>query len=84
MRLFQAPHDTCLGSPFLASLSVHGLHFTAYAASIGGFTTGGFNMLVRVDLGQIQFLLVLLLWFTPHLKVVDPCLWQSVTTTWKP
>ena len=24
---FQAPLDTCLGSPFFASLSVHGLHF---------------------------------------------------------
>ena len=33
MRLFQAPLDTCLGSPFFASLSVHGLHFTVYAAS---------------------------------------------------
>ena len=33
MRLFQAPLDTCLGSPFSASLSVHGLHFTVYAAS---------------------------------------------------
>ena len=28
MRLFQAPLDTCLDSPFFASLSVHGLHFT--------------------------------------------------------
>ena len=34
MRLFQAPLDTCLGSPFFASLSVHGLHFTVYAPSI--------------------------------------------------
>ena len=34
MRLFQAPLDTCLGSPFFASLSVHGLHFMVYAASI--------------------------------------------------
>ena len=33
MRLFQAALDTCLDSPFLASLSVHGLHFTVYAAS---------------------------------------------------
>ena len=32
MRLFQAPLDTCLGSPFFASLSVHGLHFTVSAA----------------------------------------------------
>ena len=32
MRLSQAPLDSCLGSPFLASLSVHGLHFTGYAA----------------------------------------------------
>ena len=34
MRLFQAALDTCLDSPFFASLSVHGLHFTAYAPSI--------------------------------------------------
>ena len=33
MRLFQASLDTCLGSPLFASLSVHGLHFTVYAAS---------------------------------------------------
>ena len=33
MRLFQAPLDTCLDSPFLASLSVHVLHFTVYAPS---------------------------------------------------
>ena len=33
MRLFQAALDTCLGSPFFASLSVHGLHFTFYAPS---------------------------------------------------
>ena len=32
MRLFKAPPDTCLGSPFF-SLSVHGLHFAVYAAS---------------------------------------------------
>ena len=32
-QLFQAPLDTCLGSPFFASLSVHGLPFTVYAAS---------------------------------------------------
>ena len=33
MRLFQAALDTCLGSPFFASLSIHGLHFTVYAPS---------------------------------------------------
>ena len=33
MRLFQAALDTCLDSPFLASLSIHGLHFTVYAPS---------------------------------------------------
>ena len=33
MRLFQAPLDTCLDSPFFAGLSVHGLHFTVYAPS---------------------------------------------------
>ena len=32
-RLFQPPVDTCFGSPFFASLSVHGLHFTAYDVS---------------------------------------------------
>ena len=36
MRLFQATLDTCLDSPFFASLSVHGLHFTVYAPSILG------------------------------------------------
>ena len=34
VRLFQAALDTCLDSPFFASLSVHGLHFTVYAPSI--------------------------------------------------
>ena len=34
MRLFWAALDTSLDSPFFASLSVHGLHFTAYARSI--------------------------------------------------
>ena len=33
MRLFQAGLDTCLDSPFSATLSVHGLHFTVYAPS---------------------------------------------------
>ena len=33
MRLFQAPLDTPLDSPFFANLSVHGLHFTVYAPS---------------------------------------------------
>ena len=33
MRLFQAALDTCLDSPFFASLSIHGLHFTVYAPS---------------------------------------------------
>ena len=33
MRPFQAPLDTCLDSPFFASLSVHSLHFTVYALS---------------------------------------------------
>ena len=34
VRLFRAPLNTYLGSPFFASLAVHGLHFTVYAASI--------------------------------------------------
>ena len=33
MRLFQAALDTPLDSPFSATLSVHGSHFTVYAAS---------------------------------------------------
>ena len=33
MRLFQAALDTCLDSPFSATLSVHGLHFTVCAPS---------------------------------------------------
>ena len=34
MSLFQAPLDTPLDSPFSATLSVHGLHFTVCALSI--------------------------------------------------
>ena len=33
MRLFRAALDTCLNSPLFASLSVHGLHFTACVLS---------------------------------------------------
>ena len=33
MRLFQAALDTPLDSPFSATLSVHGLHFTVCAPS---------------------------------------------------
>ena len=33
VRLFWAALDTCLDSPFFASLSVHGLHFTVYVPS---------------------------------------------------
>ena len=33
VHLLQAALDTCLDSPFFASLSVHGLHFTVYAPS---------------------------------------------------
>ena len=33
MRLFPAAPDTPLDSPFSATLSVHGLHFTVYAPS---------------------------------------------------
>ena len=36
MRLFQAALDTPLDSPFSATLSVHGLHFTVYALSTHG------------------------------------------------
>ena len=39
MRLFQAALDTPLDSPFSATLSVHGLHFTVYAPSIWPFFT---------------------------------------------
>ena len=39
MRPFQAALDTCLDSPFFASLSVHGLHFTVYTPSIIDFET---------------------------------------------
>ena len=51
MRHFQAALDTCLGSPLLACLSVHGLHFTVYAPSnydfhrdIGFSTLGSFGL----------------------------------------
>ena len=33
MRLLQAALDTCFDSPFSATLSVHGLHFTVCAPS---------------------------------------------------
>ena len=36
MRLFQAALDTPLDSPFSATLSVHGLHFTVCAPSTDG------------------------------------------------
>ena len=38
MHPFQAALDTCLDSPFFASLSVHGLHFTVYAPSTNSLT----------------------------------------------
>ena len=58
MRLFQATLDTCLDSPFLASLSVHGLHFMVYAPSMEGlftlwnlrFTWGGNKVYFRFQL----------------------------------
>ena len=34
MRPYQTPLDACLDSPFFASLSVHGLHFTVHKASM--------------------------------------------------
>ena len=46
MRLFQAPLDACLDTaPFFASRSVHGLHFTVYAAQllVCVWTTGSPN-----------------------------------------
>ena len=39
MRLFQAALDTPLDSPFSATLSVHGLHFTVCAPSINASKT---------------------------------------------
>ena len=39
MRLFQGALDTPLDSPFSATLSVHGLHFTVYAPSKWGKKT---------------------------------------------
>ena len=42
MRLFQAALDTPLDSPFSATLSVHGLHFTVCApSSLGGGAVRG-------------------------------------------
>ena len=55
MRLFQGPLDTCLDSPFFASLSVHGLHFTVYAASrfrSQGFRKQGFRKLGIPKVGK--------------------------------
>ena len=47
MRLFQAALDTCLDSPFFASLSVHGLHFTVYTPSKGSGDLLSFGSLPR-------------------------------------
>ena len=50
MRPFQAALDTCLGSLFFASLSVHGLRFTVYAASIfAHLSTFFFDLGVPLD-----------------------------------
>ena len=43
MRLLQAALDTCLESPLLASLSVHGLHFTVYAPTIFAIFLGTYT-----------------------------------------
>ena len=44
MRLFQAALDTCLDSPFIASLSVHVLHFTVCSRTLSGlFLVGALN-----------------------------------------
>ena len=49
MRLLQAPLDTCLDSPFFASLSVHGLHFTAYALSNNGSWAITYGMVIGAE-----------------------------------
>ena len=48
MRLFQAVLDTCLDSPFFASLSLHGLHFTVYAPS-GQISPLGFPQFAHIQ-----------------------------------
>ena len=51
MRLFQAPLNTCLNSPFFVTLSVHGLHFTVYAPSD---TFGGEHLLDDTELSSAE------------------------------
>ena len=53
MRLFQAALDTPLDSPFLATLSVHGSHFTVYAPLIG--VTSPILSYFRVKMGHFPF-----------------------------
>ena len=48
MRLFQAALDASLDSPFFASLSVHGLHFTVYAPSTSMQPIFDFNPCVSI------------------------------------
>ena len=50
MRLFQAPLDTPLDSPFSATLSVHGLHFTVCAPS-NSIAEGGIAPIWLVFIG---------------------------------
>ena len=79
MRLFQAPVDTCLDSSLLASLSVHGLHFTVYAPSIfnNHWTENAYAIVSEASfdeknaqcfLNDFQTYDVMYIWFgTPHM-----------------
>ena len=62
MRLFQAALDTCLDSPFFASLSVHGLHFTVYLPSKKNFWGSFPRLRLRRALWATAFLAILLHW----------------------
>ena len=53
MRLFQAPLDTCLDSPFFAGLSVHGLHFTVYALSTCVDSEGSWKASMGVSMYRV-------------------------------
>ena len=72
MRLFQAALDTPLDSPFFATLSVHGLHFTVCTPSILGSGFGRTNFRGFLFLGRRIFLRV----FSPDF--FSSFLWEKV------
>ena len=58
MRLFQAALDTPRDSPFSATLSVHGLHFTVYTLSSFGPNFDANPRRLKVAEGGLKWLKV--------------------------